>query len=83
MTYYQINPVLFIILFIIVFYLNGAFFTQRLVAEKQWPERFFINVSLGFGFVILLCFFLALFHIYTMATVTLVLLIIPIFYILT
>ena len=81
MTYYQTNPVVAIIVFTLVFYLNGAFFTQQLLEKKQWPIRFFTNVALGFGLVMFLCFFLALFHIYTVIPVTITLLIIPVIHI--
>jgi len=80
MTYYQTNPVVAIIIFTLVFYLNGAFFTQQLLDKKQWPLKFFANVSIGFGLVLLLCFFLALFQVYTVVSVTLVLLIIPLYH---
>ena len=80
MNFYQIHPILVFLTFVWVFYMHGAFISQKLNLNQKGIDNFFINTVLGFCIVVFLLFFIALFHLLYIDFVTFFFLIIPVFY---
>ena len=80
MIFYQIEPILVFCLFLWVFYLHGAFICHKLQLKSQGINKLFINLSIGFGFVIFILFFMALFQKLTPVIVSVCFLIVPVLY---
>lgn len=65
MNFYVLEPVMWLLFFIIIFYSYGGLLTKNLLDEISWPENFFINVVLGFGCGIVILLIMATFHLLT------------------
>jgi hypothetical protein len=66
-----------------VFYLHGAFISQKLRLNQQGIDKLFVNLSLGFSVVVFLLFFIALLHLLYPSFVSIFFLIIPVYYLAT
>ncbi len=80
MNFYQFESILVFIAFAWVFYLHGAFVSEKLLLKQKGVDRLFINLSIGFCLVVFLLFFIALFHLLYQSFVTALFLIIPVYY---
>ena len=81
MNFFQVEPLLYITVFALVFYLHGAFFSKNMVLNESWPEKFFINCTLGFAFVLFCLFFISLVSLLYVPVVVITFCIIPLFHI--
>ncbi len=61
MGFYQLEPLLYLFLFIGFFYANGLLLTRNFFLSTLWTEKFFVTSVIGIGVCILLLFLLALF----------------------
>ena len=80
MNFYQFEPILVFIVFAWVFYLHGAFVSEKLLLKQKGVDRLFINLSIGFCLVVFVLFFIALFHLLYQSFVIAFFLIIPVYY---
>ncbi|VAW42713.1 hypothetical protein MNBD_GAMMA01-898 [hydrothermal vent metagenome] len=78
MSFYQLESILYLCIFTTVFYIHGRLLTQGLLQARPWPEKFFINTTIGLGLVLFILFFIALTQLLTITFVSIIFSIVPV-----